>query len=810
MPESNFDTFRRRDTIATESEATPEAAPVTPSTLAVGPGAFVWGPRCLHGGRPLEHVRGSDLQRAIVDELHAPLNLAGTTGRSFIEEAWAAAAITSPLRAHFQEMVTEPAIVFDADEHGAITFAPRNGIPIPGPRAPTEDLEDAIVASLTGRITLDPKPEKPAKGTRPSAELQAPLTYRVLHERRVAFFLEVIKPRLDAMVTVKHVAHRSTVREHRGLELSLDLPGYFTVREEDRNSCASESYREDYEADGVTLVIRIMDWSGEARADLGMPGITARDKRVAPTLIMSGVDDQQGNDTLADAIGLTPSDGPITHGDQLSPGVYASMISHSAHIHQISVDDPLWHLREIARVVSGDYMELPLECLNALDPAKASWLFPHLPMKAGNAGMVAFTQSPAAGQLDRQQVMKAGKFFKQYGHAHLNDEQIKQLAAVVKGSAPFTVKLGADRATLRRVYGKGPESCMCKGSHQGNKNKFEHTIVDGEWVHPIEVYAHPQSNLRLAFAESSQGLIGARVWVNTANKQHSTLYSTNNVRGALRFLEAWLEDEGYKSNQNWCEGEPLLRLDSDGGGIICPYLDPSNYGVTVESDRLVLGGGYEANHETGHLSEFSPDEEEEYDWHCACCGEGHDDSDDRYETVDGEDIGDCCTSDYTEVYSTDDGRPVWIRDRQLNRYQLYSTNYLSNRQFDHNGCNQLLAADGLPDELVELDSDEYGDNEVAARDACVITTSGEWVLEEDTDRRNLFCLADSNEWAPKDELVILVDADGTHELQFFPLTPAQVQDFQPTELDGDDFTSGADGIEVRAHQDFLDAQEDAA
>lgn len=692
-------------------------------------------------------------------------------------------------------------LVWDEPAPELPRFAPRNGIPIPPPEA----VAIAPIPVLQDNPSPEPAAQEPARSpaVQPNAQLADALTYRTLHERRVQTFLNLLP---EALSLFKHpkarlISHHVTQSEAGDTHVQARIPGHYPILPYvERNKAKFDELTRRVEGDGVCLSCSPFDWNtGDATIHLQFTG-HAYDPRILPHL-----------QYLTDAgAHLTPSALPevITlrsgycWGHEVIPGLPAGVIVLGDHTpdtsRKFSLDTPLWHLRERLRELNGDYLPLPAEALAALDPEKAAGTFPHLATKQCNAGMIAYTASPSAGQMDRQQIIKPGRFFKQYGRDDLSDEDVKQLAALIRGAMPFEVKLTHERSEIRRVYAIGPESCMCKGSERNNKAKFQHTYVDGEWVHPVEIFAHPENDLRLLYVETSDGRIGARAWVNIASKTHERIYDRDDVRGARAFLEEWLQSEGYQYEHDYLEGQKLLRLDSDAGGIICPYIDPGNYGVSIHADHLVAGGSYEANHETGHLSDHDAIN---YDWECACCGQGHYDDDNSYETLSGDDIGECCVDEYTEVYHLAYGHSVWVHGRDLDINNLYRTEYLSDSS-SVNWCSYVYPgyARSLPSDLVVLHDGKYGDRQVAERSDCVLTVADEWMLEEDMDSDWVYVAAEG-QWAEKTDCLVLVDAAGRATLEYAGTAPDGYE-LHP-DLDASTFSPDWGGIDCAAHPDYL-------
>src|SRR5690606_5332232 len=127
----------------------------------------------------------------------------------------------------------------------------------------------------------------------------------------------------------------------------------------------------------------------------------------------------------------------------------------------VPLDEPLWKVRERVRGIHT-YAPLPDALLQVLPPDVMDAQFPHLAIKDGNAGMIAYTASEHAGIVDRQQTIKPGRFIRQHC-PELSDEQVKQLAAEVVGALDADIHVSHDPNEFERVYRRGPSSCMAYG-----------------------------------------------------------------------------------------------------------------------------------------------------------------------------------------------------------------------------------------------------------------------------------------------------------------------------------------------------------
>ena len=381
---------------------------------------------------------------------------------------------------------------------------------------------------------------------------------------------------------------------------------------------------------------------------------------------------------------------------------------------RVGLDTPIWQVREQQRLACGVYPPLPDEVSAVLPDEVKQQQVPHLATKAGNAGMIAYTQSPVAGALDRQQVMKAGRYLRQ-NCPDLSDEQVKQLSALVASRFNADMHITRDPDLVAEIYENGPSSCMAYGPEDKH---FGRLIVDGEFFHPTRVYIHPDNNIALAYMVYKDRYV-TRTLVNTERKQFYRVYQSDSMSSARDRLTQWLLDQGYTTSHRYLDDEKLLRVSPDDypNAIICPYIDPDNRGVYIRDDHLIVGGSYSANHETGCLNEYDTSS---IDWYCDDCDEGHSDDDDRYHVYDMDThVCERCIGEYTEAYIPDEGYYAYVRD---DVYQDCS----------ERGRRDYVYMGGGHGDYVILDPNRYSD-EVARNGYVWLPDESEYILTRDAE-----------------------------------------------------------------------------
>lgn len=138
--------------------------------------------------------------------------------------------------------------------------------------------------------------------------------------------------------------------------------------------------------------------------------------------------------------------------------------------------------------------------------------------------------------------------------------------------------------------------------------------------HPYNVYA-PEYGWKLAYAKQGGEYVG-RALINDTDKTFVRTYGQNDNHPGLH---QWLLEKGYTYERKWAEGLKFAKVESSGGQILAPFLDPGHDRIENEDCRRVTDAGryfvrdnqgeYTWNDATGLLE----DENTEI---CEDCGEG--------------------------------------------------------------------------------------------------------------------------------------------------------------------------------------------
>lgn len=454
-------------------------------------------------------------------------------------------------------------------------------------------------------------------------------------------------------------------------------------------------------------------------------------------------------------------------------------------------DDALWKLREHARLARGAYNKLPDRVLDALDTDKLEFAYPHLALQDGHTGMIAYTRDEASGIRDRQLVMKPGRFIKQFArNGGISDDEVKYLAAEACGTVEIKFHQTRERQEYSRVYQRGPQSCMAYGPLAADRFDGDHLMVNGEFVHPCEIYAHPENDIALVYGElgaNGKETIVSRALVNTAKKYYCAIYVKDSPATAREQMELHLKAQGFQRNDDVLVGQKLLLIETDDRSIISPYLDPGNIGVRIdrENNCLVAGeGGAGANHSTGTLNDYTCGSQN--DWDCECCGDTYDEDDNYqlnhcYERI----CMSCANEHYVEAFVTQTGCEYYVNDSDtvhscahVSTGALAGYSYVyfnsSRRDIRHYGC-------------VELDTSRYDDNGhpmIANLDDCVSDDDDNWLLRSDVEQYAMFIDSEGDahlieEWVAvteEDGTVTLAELDGLDD-DLYDVSPFSHEDW---------------------------------
>ena len=245
-----------------------------------------------------------------------------------------------------------------------------------------------------------------------------------------------------------------------------------------------------------------------------------------------------------------------------------------------------WQARELARFTSGQYVPTPWhgELCDIVEH------YCHVAIKDG--ARLAYTPSEEHGKADRQVVIDAEKYLRQY---YKDEEWIDQMLREFRYRNEPKLLFARTPDEIEDVYVNSEiPSCM---SH------------DVSWyssdVHPVRVYG--SGDFSLAYLRNADNEISARGLVCEDRKIFARLY------GESDHLSRALRDAGFRkgtSPDDW-HGLRLLRIKQN-GGFVAPYLDAPMCSVTDNGKYLVID-------EDGELTCGNTNGLIENGFHCACC-----------------------------------------------------------------------------------------------------------------------------------------------------------------------------------------------
>ena len=296
----------------------------------------------------------------------------------------------------------------------------------------------------------------------------------------------------------------------------------------------------------------------------------------------------------------------------------------------------LWQHREMTRLIIGEYISIPKALSKQMNHTFLEQEIPHLAVKGSNAGKIAFVQDPKHGEKDTQSVMKPGKYLRRVLNSQVSDQQLKEMVAELNAASTFEVMEADEPEDIARVYMDGPQSCMSYG-----RGQFSDCVdTDGVWHHPSEVYGHPDNNIVVIYVVTNNQ-IAARAVTNFESKQYARIYGSDWCKTASAILKDHIEEVlGFSQNEYALSGQKLLRIDTETGDIICPYIDSENDGIDIFDTYLRCGGDeYTPNHSTGTLETGTTNLET-----CSACNNDYPEEDGTpvYDE-DGDECGNVCT-----------------------------------------------------------------------------------------------------------------------------------------------------------------------
>ena len=297
--------------------------------------------------------------------------------------------------------------------------------------------------------------------------------------------------------------------------------------------------------------------------------------------------------------------------------------------------DTAWHKREEERFLSGEYIPLASEltiAANIFETKTNSKLFAHISKK--NPSLIAYTKDAIKGAQDKQSLLSIEAFVKLVcpnNSQEIHDYLIKLQTNHAKAHAPQPFKLATTPDDIEQVYTNYDESkekvagsCMRYGRDELNFSNRNWPKVNGERFQPVRVYG--AGDIAVAYMTNGDGETIARALCWPDKKLYSRMYADND--SLHNALQAAGYEKSYYYNSDKSKsfiGARLLKIESDNGELIAPYLDELGY-IDDSGDYLTMTSysEHECRELTGTVKgepEPTPESDESC---CEHCGDSYD------------------------------------------------------------------------------------------------------------------------------------------------------------------------------------------
>ena len=425
----------------------------------------------------------------------------------------------------------------------------------------------------------------------------------------------------------------------------------------------------------------------------------------------------------------------------------------------------VYKLREKFRFWDGIYDELPSYLDYLLDDyqmGKVREVFAHRSLE--DKSKVAFTKTPELGDKDVQTVMKPGRFLK-YLFPDIDNEICKKFAAVMTVAEGYVINTSDNEHDFADIYMNSEiDSCMSDG-----EEKFTSCYVGGKFFHPSRVYALENNGVEICWiTDSVTGEIVGRCLL-VDKSEYTKIYPTDDQH-RQNICHKVLEDNGYSYNEWALNGKKLRKVESDNGGIICPYIDPYNVGVEIHKAYLEVGGLERTNHEHGMLEGHLGD-----NCFCSCdeCGEDIAEEYEVHHTANGLSIcSHCLEAEYILAFDAALGERGYYKKCNFVFYQIHGMIRDIPIVNPYGGFSTYKVL-----------SEVYYDEPLVAFHGDVVTDEdGETVAYNDIEEFNIFIHPVTGLWCSRDDYAVV---DG--EVVVYPVYTADlIPDFrsQPYGLPG--------------------------
>lgn len=207
----------------------------------------------------------------------------------------------------------------------------------------------------------------------------------------------------------------------------------------------------------------------------------------------------------------------------------------------------------------------------------------YLHMSSTKPGLFAYTKDDEHGYLDKQTILKPGKYLTQYYADKLTTAQIADIVAACAAYATLGYSLATSTADITAIFNsaQGPSSCM----QRREPAEYDwQKLLDREDLpyHPSAVYG--ESDLAIAYL-GTIGNVSQRAVVWPAEKRYCN-YDRVRIYGTGP-LEQLLRRDGYTAHPDAFHGARIRQIPYR-GGVLMPYIDGTETAYALDSKWLVL------------------------------------------------------------------------------------------------------------------------------------------------------------------------------------------------------------------------------
>lgn len=347
-------------------------------------------------------------------------------------------------------------------------------------------------------------------------------------------------------------------------------------------------------------------------------------------------------------------------------------------------------------------------------------------------GQLAYVESIAKGQADRQTVTRPGRFITKHFNG-LTDDYIRDKVALHSNANHRFEILDTVDGFIHAVM-TGPQSCM----------KWAHMSMDEALRrHPYRTY-DPKLGWKMAIHK-----IGDEIWGRAMVLEYEghkcfvrSFFQDPKLSGYSNsgtHIEAWLGDKGYDHYKSWPEVAHLARLApcSSDYQFLAPYIDGNNQGVIPVSlpdygSALNIvheddDGAYECCNTDGGHSEREADDEE----YTSC-----DDCGDR--------------THYDDMTSTEGGEGRYVCSHCLSHNYTFIPHLEG--YWPDNEVERVTS--GVTGDVIVWVT--HGDRP----DGVVLDVDGDWQHEDDV----VYIESDGEYYPTDDRRIVFIESKGEHYL----------------------------------------------